>query len=279
MGKKYINPPFNYSTSKYKLLNQLIPNFDFKKRTFIDLFTGSGAVYCNILNDYDKILANDIISNLIGIHKYLTISDKIINDVKTYIVDKNDTNGFIKLKNDYNNNPTPAKLWALMICSNNLRFDKNNNLNQLHGKRTFNSSLEYDINNYASYIRQFKNKIIYRDIHYKNIPLTVNAFYFIDSPYGYKENKSGSISKVQIMNSGDKVHYTQNDDIELYHYIHRLNEIGASFMIFGLIEYEDKKAWLLNKLLNDGFSYKYINMKYKKTKKKYKEVIIYNYDI
>lgn len=279
MGK-YINPPFNYSTSKHKLLDQLIPNFDYKKKTFIDLFTGSGSIYCNVLDKYDKVLVNDILTDLIGAHKQLTLSDNIINTIKTLVVDKDDTVGFLKLRDSYNSNPSPAKFWALMLCSNQIRFNEQNEQNQLHGHRAFNSNTEKNLNDYVAHIRPYKNKIIYRNKHYREIPLTMNAFYFIDSPYGYKTNKDGSIGKIQIMNSGDKKHYTQYDDIELYNYTHKLNDIGATFMVFGLIENDDKQSWVLNNLIKDGFSYKYIDMDYRKSKdKNYKEIIIYNYGL
>ncbi len=37
-----INTPFNYTGSKYKILNQILPLFDYQKEYFIDLFCGGG---------------------------------------------------------------------------------------------------------------------------------------------------------------------------------------------------------------------------------------------
>jgi site-specific DNA-adenine methylase len=75
----YINPPFNYSGSKLKLLNQILPLFDYNKDYFIDIFTGGGSVYVNVLDKYDKVLINDVISDLIGAHK------KLANDPLPFI--------------------------------------------------------------------------------------------------------------------------------------------------------------------------------------------------
>ena len=38
----YIEPPLNYTGSKFKLLEQLIPMFDYSKSYFVDIFTGGG---------------------------------------------------------------------------------------------------------------------------------------------------------------------------------------------------------------------------------------------
>ena len=46
----YINPPFNYSGSKLKLLEQILPLFDYNKDYFIDLFCGGVSVYTNVFH-------------------------------------------------------------------------------------------------------------------------------------------------------------------------------------------------------------------------------------
>lgn len=70
-----INTPFNYTGSKFKLLEQLLPELDYTKKTFYDVFTGGGSVYANVLDKYDKIMINDIITDLILIH-YNLINNK-----------------------------------------------------------------------------------------------------------------------------------------------------------------------------------------------------------
>ena len=46
-----IETPFNYTGSKFKLLKQLIPEFDYTKPYFIDLFCGGGSIYTNVLDE------------------------------------------------------------------------------------------------------------------------------------------------------------------------------------------------------------------------------------
>lgn len=66
---EHINTPMNYTGSKYKLLEQLLPEFDYTKSIFLDIFTGGGSIYTNILDKFDKVIVNDIIKDLVGIHE------------------------------------------------------------------------------------------------------------------------------------------------------------------------------------------------------------------
>jgi len=132
---EYINTPFNYTGSKYKLLEQIIPKFDYNKEIFIDLFTGGGSVYTNVLDKYDKVLANDIISELIEIHKSLLLGDDIISKTKTISNTKENQELFLKLRDNFNKERKPEQLWALMLgCTSNLmRFNQQGNFNQTWG--------------------------------------------------------------------------------------------------------------------------------------------------
>lgn len=78
-----IETPMNYTGSKFKLLDQLLPKFDYSKPYFIYLFTGGGSVYTNVIDKYEKVVANDIIKDLIDIHKGILDSDDIINKSKS----------------------------------------------------------------------------------------------------------------------------------------------------------------------------------------------------
>ena len=110
-----IETPFNYTGSKYKLLNQLLPEFDYSKSDFIDLFCGGGSVYTNVVDKYEMVVVNDIISYLIGIHQQLLVSDDIIEITKSLCPTKTDSQSFLELRKDYNQNPSAEKLWALML--------------------------------------------------------------------------------------------------------------------------------------------------------------------
>ena len=123
----YIDSVMNYTGSKFKLLSQILPHFDYTKANFVDLFTGGGSVYSNIVDKYEKVLVNDIIKDLVGIHENLVFGDEIITETKSICPGKNNAPGFAELRNSYNQDPTPGKLWALMLSSTNnmMRFNQN----------------------------------------------------------------------------------------------------------------------------------------------------------
>lgn len=107
---KYVNTPFCYTGSKFKLLEQIIPEFDYRKKVFVDFFAGGGSVFTNVLDKYEKIIVNDIIKDLIGIHKGLLDSDEIIEKTKSLCPDKEDYDAYTKLRDEYNDNNTSGGL-------------------------------------------------------------------------------------------------------------------------------------------------------------------------
>ncbi len=156
-----IETPFNYTGSKFKLLEQLLPVFDYSKPYFVDLFTGGGSIYTNVIDKYQKVIANDIISDLIGIHKNLTLDDTIILETKELCPGKNNAPGFTELRNSYNENPTPSKLWALLLSSTNnmMRFNQKFKYNQTYGDRGWNANTDKKVESFVNHIRQYKDNI------------------------------------------------------------------------------------------------------------------------
>lgn len=279
----YINTPYNYTGSKFKLLEQILPEMDYTKKYFVDLFTGSFVVGANVIDKYDKILANDIITELIGIHKLLIESDDIIEKTKLLCPGKEDKEAFIKLRDSFNSNKTPEKLWALMLSSTNnmMRFSQKLLYNQSFGKRTFNDSTQKKINEFTKHIRPYKDKIIFTSKHFNEIKINKPTMVYIDPPYGYIDD-NGKIGNKQISEAGYNSFWCREDDIKLLNYCMMLNDNGSSFMLSGVLEHDNKKSWLLKKLIENGFKYKVLNFNYdivsrKKIDKKTTEIIIINY--
>ena len=92
-----VQPPFNYTGSKYRLLPQLMPMFDYSRPTLVDLFTGGGSVWCNLVPYFERMIANDIIRNLIEAQQALLDGDAIISETKALCVDKDDKPGYHRL--------------------------------------------------------------------------------------------------------------------------------------------------------------------------------------
>jgi len=280
---KYINGYLNYTGNKFDLLEQIIPEMDFSKKYFCDLFAGSMVVAANVVEKYEKILVNDIIEDIIGIHKSVLESDKIVEEVKLLSNVKENQDAYNILRDSYNENKTPAKLWALILsCNSNLmRFNNKGNFNQTWGKRQFSSATQNKIDDFTKKVRPYKDKFIFTSKNFNDIKINKPSMVYLDPPYAYCEDEKGNIINKQISEAGYNVVYKQEDDIKLYNYCKEINKNGSSFMLSGLLEHDSKKSWLLNQLIRDGFRYKELIFNYNKVSKKGKkesnEIIVMNY--
>lgn len=281
---KMIETPFNYTGSKFKLLEQLLPVFDYSKPYFVDLFTGGGSIYTNVIDKYQKVIANDIITDLIGIHKNLTLDDTIILETKELCPGKNNAPGFTELRNSYNENPTPSKLWALLLSSTNnmMRFNQKFKYNQTYGDRGWNANTDKKVESFVNHIRQYKDNIRFTSKPFDQIEISSDKImFYCDPPYGRIKNEDGTIGKKQISEAGYNAFWKEDDDKKLYEYLLRINEKGSSFMVSGVLNHDGNTCWMLDKLISDGFKYKELNFDYNKVSRKgtkeTTEVIIYNY--
>jgi site-specific DNA-adenine methylase len=178
----YVDGVMNYTGSKFKLLSQIIPQMDLSKKIFVDAFCGSGSVYANVLDRYEKVIVNDIITNLIGIHKGLLQSDEIVNKTKLLCPGKDNPVGYGTLRENYNSNPSPEGLWALMLSSTNnmMRFNQKFKYNQTFGKRSFNDSTQRKVNNFTEHIRKFKDNLVYLSTQFENIEIKSDMMIYLD---------------------------------------------------------------------------------------------------
>lgn len=269
--KNKIQTPFNYTGSKFKLLEQLLPEMDYTKPYFCDLFCGGGSIYTNILEEYEKVLANDIIEDLIKIHKGILLSDDIIEEAKGLNVGKDNKESFLRLRSDYNENKTPAKLWALMLSSTNnmMRFNKKFLYNQTYGNRGWNPNTDKKVDEFKSHIRKYKSKLKYTSKHFGDVKINSDkVMIYCDPPYSNTE-------------AGYNAYWEKNDDEKLYDYLKQADSNGSSFMVSGSIKHDGKSCFLLDELIKEGYVFKEIDYNYNKVSrkgdKKTQEIIIKNY--
>ena len=281
----YIETPFNYTGSKFKLLQQLLPEFDYTKPYFIDVFAGGGSIYTNILDKYEKIIVNDIITDLIGIHKELINSDDIIEMTKSICPGKKNTEGYSELRESYNTNPTPEKLWALMLsCTNNMiRFNQKFKFNQSYGERGYSDNTQKKVDIFTNHIRKYKDNIQFTSKVFNELNIGSNKIMiYCDPPYGRVKNLDGSIGKKQISEAGYNAFWKEEDDLKLYEYLKMIDKKGSSFMVSGVLHHNKQTCWMLDKLIQDGYRYKEIEFDYNKVSRKgdkeTTEIIIMNYD-
>ena len=270
----YINPPFNYSGSKLKLLDQILPLFDYSKDYFIDLFAGGGSVYTNVLDKYKKILINDVIGDLIEIHKKLGNNPQVfIKSVRNLAKTKENQQKYLDLKADYNRENTPEKLYSLMLtCTNNmLRFNLKGEFNQSWGKREWNDSTEKKVKEFVEHISKYKGRILYTSKNFYEIKPTKPTMIYCDPPYTNTE-------------AGYNSFWSKDLEKKLYLYLKELDNQGHSFALSGLLgeHKNNKRSEIIDDLIADGYKYKILDFDYegvarKKNSKNSKEILIYNY--
>lgn len=274
MNDNFINTPFNYSGSKFKLLDQILPLFDYSKDYFIDLFCGGGSIYTNVLDKYKKILINDVISDLIEVHKILSNNPQpFIESVKEQSKTKENQELYVELRNSYNKEKSPDKLFALMLsCTNNmLRFNSKGDFNQTWGKRGWNISTEKKVNDFVEHISKYSNKIHYSSKNFYDIIPKKPSMIYCDPPYTNTE-------------AGYNAFWSKDLEKKLYKYLLDLDSNGHSFALSGLLgEHKDgKRSEIIDNLISDGYKYKILNFDYEgvarnKKSKNSKEIIIMNY--
>ena len=261
MTPAYINPPFNYTGSKFGILDQILPLFDYTKPYFIDLFSGGGSVYSNVATRFERVVANDIIGDLMQAHRLLiTQTDEFVAKVRACCVAKDDQEGYHRLRDAYNAEKTPERLFALMLCCNcnMLRFNRKFEFNQTFGKRTFNESTAVKIAAWTGHMRPLVARVKYLSRSFTNIwpGDPAHTMFYSDSPYHNSE-------------AGYNAYWSEQQEDFLYDYIIRVDEAGGSFALSGLAgEHGDHgESRLIRRLIEDGFNLTIIRKDYDKVAK------------
>ncbi len=215
-NKTYRSPLF-YVGDKYKLYPKISKYFPKNINRFIEPFTGGGSVFLNVkANEY---LLNDIDTNVINIHRFLTeqsenpelffeevfqiiqeydLSHSYIKDIvpqklrdeykKTYYA-KFNKDGFNRLKKDYNlgKSNSVLHLYVLLIFGFNrmLRFNSKGEYNLPVGNVDFNKNTKKALNDYFHLIKQKNIQFYNLDFldFFKKIEFEEDDFIYLDPPY------------------------------------------------------------------------------------------------
>lgn len=213
MNKGYISSPLNYIGGKFKLLPQLIPLFPKKINNFIDLFCGGANVGINI--SAEKIFFNDNLVYLIDLYKFFLNNDcvetigfieKRINDFSLSITNQQ---GYLKLREEYNNNRNPIDLFVLVAYSFNhqIRFNNKHQFNCPFGKErsSYNPNMR---NNLIRFINALKKKNVeFTSLDFDHFDFSLlksGDFVYADPPYlittgTYNDGKRGFTGWSEMM--------------------------------------------------------------------------------
>ena len=256
-----IKSPLNYTGNKFKLLNQIIPVFP-KVQKFADVFCGGLNVGINV--DADVVFANDRMKPLIEMYEYFQLHsiDEILSDIyiiiTVYNLSKTNKDGFIKLRNDYNVEKDPLKLFVLSCYSFNniIRFNNSYEYNSSFGKDkgSFNKSIE---TNLIEFVDRLQSKTIvfssrdFRELDYSSVDLV-----YCDPPY---------LISNAMYNDGKRCFgdWSKQDDADLLQILDAVHQNGKMFALSNVIEHkglvnEELKQWskkyntiVLNKTYNN----------------------------
>lgn len=280
----FVNPPFNYTGSKYKLLPQILHEFDYSKNLMVDLFTGGGSVMYNCMDKFEMIIANDIIRSLMEVHYMMLTHPKYLIKYTKYACSLiKDQYTYNKARQKFNDDKChPALLWALMLTcnSNMIRFNSKMKFNQTYGRRNWNESTDRKVFELLEYLKRQKKNIKCISREFSEVPIqwrelkeiteldTRKAFYYIDPPYSNTH-------------AGYNCFWTEKHEKDLYEYILKLDAYGHTFCLSGVLHHDNKDSMLLSNLIKLRFNVVELEMDYNKVQNKKRgsvpEVLIKNF--
>jgi DNA adenine methylase len=281
--------PLNYIGGKYKILRQILPLFPKKINTFVDLFAGGCDVGLNI--NANKIYFNDNLSFLIEMYKAFQDYDvtNVINHIEARIVEYNLSNlnqeGYIQVRELYNQNKHPLDLFVLIAYSFNhqIRFNNNHKFNNPFGKErsSFNNTMRQNLISFISKIKAQDVEFLCTCFtNFDFSELNSDDFIYCDPPYlittgTYNDGKRGFNG------------WSKKEEVQLLNILDNLNKREIKFALSNVLHHKGKTNEILNSWLSSNPEYKinvidknYANSNYQtldKSKNSSLEILITNY--
>ena len=288
MITQYISSPLNYIGGKYKLLPQLFPLFPKEVDTFVDLFCGGANVGINA--SANRIFFNDNLVYLIDLYKAFieTGSKETVIYVEKRIeelgLSLTNQEGYLKLREDYNNYRNPLDLFVLVAFSFNhqIRFNNSHQFNCPFGKdrSSYNARMKANL---IRFIDALKGKTIelssrnFDDFDFSQ--LKSGDFVYADPPYlittgTYNDGKRGFTG------------WNETTEEKLLFILKNLSDRNIKFGLSNVIMHKGKtNSILLSWIEKNGFTVNYLDKDYSncnyhtldKSKSASIEVLVTNY--
>ncbi|WP_418558814.1 Dam family site-specific DNA-(adenine-N6)-methyltransferase [Ligilactobacillus animalis] len=294
-----IQSALNYTGGKQKLFPQLKTLFPSNYSRFIDLFAGGASVTVNLIKQgiADEYLVNDIEKHVIEFFEYLSKINidnfirEVENNISKYGLSETKKNGyayysmdsangvgkynkekFLKLREDYNRQPSPILFYLLVVFgfNNQIRYNSKGEYNLPVGKRDFNKKMEEKLRRFASQIKD--QRIFFSARDFREIDVHDGDFVYADPPYlittaAYNENGG----------------WSEKDELDLYSYLDKADKNGVKFALSNVIFHKGQENKMLTKWASKYnihiLNYNYNNSNYQ-SKAKYNEtveVLVTNY--
>lgn len=247
--------PITYQGNKRRLMPQIAPLLK-PTNVFIDLFCGSGTVGLNA--PAEKVLFNDLNKPVISLLKFLAntpfddLYGEMIEVTKKYdlpwraegrmpegTIQAHIKPGFLKMRDDYNAQPSDILLFSLMIYgfSKQIRFTKTGKFSNPSGDNDFNLNAQKKIVDYQKRLREIDAKFLAWDfMEFLHFHLQDPVMYYADPPY---------LKTTAIYSNVWNLAREQ----ELYDFLDKKNADGDFFAFSNAIEIKGEKhepliAWL-----------------------------------
>lgn len=275
----------NYTGGKYKLLKQILPHFpDLSSSNFIDLFCGGGDIAVN--TKANRVIANDINSNVIGIYKKL--QSMTIDQVLSYIqsvIDKynltiTNQEGYNQFRDYYNDSEekNPLDLFILICYSFNhqIRFNRYGKFNMPFGKDRsyFNDVIKKNLMDFHKILTT--TNIVFTNYDFSELKvnkMSKDDFVYCDPPY-----------LITCATYNEQDGWNEDKERKLYFLLDELNDKGIRFALSNVLSNKGKENEILKtwceKYTTHHLSKTYSNCSYHaidKDKTTTDEVLVTNY--
>ena len=284
----FIKSPLNYTGGKYKLLPQLLEIFPKEIDTFVDLFAGGGNVAVNV--NAKHIIYNDIMWQVpemlqefkrVGVEECLQRIDYFI---EAYELSKDNREGYLKLRECYNNSfdlefllTDPLMLYTLICYSfnNQIRFNSKHEYNMPFGKNrsSFNPALREKFVAFVNRLQEIDIQFFSKDFRKLKIGgLRGSDFVYCDPPY-----------LITVASYNENGGWGEQAERELLSKLDEIDKAGVRFGLSNVLESRGKentilKEWAKRYKVN-YLEHTYSDCSYHKKDKESKdvEVLITNY--
>ena len=233
-----IQPPINYTGSKYRLMGQLLPHLPQGIETLYDYFGGSACVALNLAEYANEVVYNDRDLNLTNLMEYLyeTPEQEIVPAVRAVIEEhglgKGEKENFHAYRDYFNQDTfgnTPAEFIALIYHS----FSSNIRYNRAGDKITSSSGGS------EAFFRQCHEKrLVEASKHFKKVPWRFTALDLFEIDWDEPQEYDFVYLDPSYLASGETMyshHWKEDHERYLLAKLDELNARGVNFALSNVL--------------------------------------------
>lgn len=269
--------PLNYSGSKDGLIPALTRLLPKNVSVFVDAMGGAGNVAANVVATervvYNEInvRVHDIIAMFLS-HDPNYLASRARSIVTEFGLEKKNREAYLRLRSDYNTNPTALKLFVLQIYAfqNMIRLNSKGQMNTPVGNNEFNTNTVRRMQHFLPRTRNFEMRCgSYLELDPAEFP--PNTLFYFDPPYfitraEYNDGRRGLDG------------WDAESEARLLDYLRRVHDAGHKFMLSNVMEHKGRVHHLLEEwVASHGFYRQTVGatgIKYPRV-----EVVVTNYEM